>query len=105
MLDNTRRRKTDAQNSFRSFNTLSGAQHVINNLPEPREIFVRAFKECARSNPRSIRYVMWLMVLYLHLGPFSRFVIDQIDRQIAELGDDIPVPHARLHDGAATMVN
>jgi hypothetical protein len=29
------------------------------------------------------------MALYLHLGPFSKHVISEIDRRIAEL-DDVP---------------
>jgi hypothetical protein len=32
-----------------------------------------------------------LMALYLHLGPFSKRVISEIDRRIAELDDMPPV--------------
>jgi hypothetical protein len=32
-----------------------------------------------------------LMALYLHLGPFSKHVIAEIDRRIAELDDMQPV--------------
>ena len=34
---------------------------------------------------RAIDYVGMLAALYLHLGPFSRFVISAVDRQIAEI--------------------
>jgi len=34
-----------------------------------------------------------LMALYLHLGPFSKHVIGEIDRRIAEL-DDMHLPRA-----------
>jgi hypothetical protein len=47
--------------------------------------FLRVFGECAWKNPRAIDYVGTLAAFYLHLGPFSRFVISVIDRQIAEI--------------------
>jgi hypothetical protein len=49
-----------------------------------------------------------LMALYLHLGPFSKHVISEIDRRIAELDDMPPVratgSSARAHPARA-MVN
>ena len=36
-------------------------------------------------NPESIRWVVALMALYLHVGPFSRVVIARIDNIIATL--------------------
>ena len=39
----------------------------------------------ARHNPAAIPAVMRMTSLYVHLGPFSRFVIDKIDRQIQAL--------------------
>ena len=47
--------------------------------------FLRVFGVCAWKNPRAIDYVGTLAAFYLHLGPFSRFVISVIDRQIAEI--------------------
>jgi hypothetical protein len=47
--------------------------------------FCRVVFQCARENPRAIDYVGMLAALYLHLGPFSRFVISAVDRQIAEI--------------------
>lgn len=37
------------------------------------------------TNIRAIKPVMMMLALYVHLGPFSRFVITQIERQIGEL--------------------
>jgi hypothetical protein len=47
--------------------------------------FSSVFGECAWKNPRAVGYVGMLAAFYLHLGPFSRFVISVIDRQIAEI--------------------
>jgi len=47
--------------------------------------FLKVFCECARKNPRAIDCVGILAAFYLHLGPFSRFVMSVVDRQIAEI--------------------
>ncbi len=47
--------------------------------------FFKVFQECARNNPRALDYVGMLAAVYLHLGPFSRFVMAAVDRQIAEI--------------------
>ena len=39
----------------------------------------------AFTNFRAIKPVMMMIALYVHLGPFSRFVIGQIDKQIDEI--------------------
>ena len=37
--------------------------------------FCKTFYECARKNPRAVDYVGILAALYLHLGPFSHFIM------------------------------
>jgi len=59
--------------------------NIINSVPGTREIFWNTFKTIARTNPGALRYIMILMSLYMHLGPFSRRVIDTIDQRIAVL--------------------
>lgn len=56
-------------------------------LRQPRALwpFCAAFLECARHNPRALDHLGRLAALYLHLGPFSRFVIAAVDRQLAEI--------------------
>ncbi|MGB8609718.1 MAG: hypothetical protein WCE28_32380, partial [Bradyrhizobium sp.] len=49
------------------------------------------FVEVAKTNPGALRYIVMLMALYLHLGPFSKHVISEIDRRIAELDGMHPV--------------
>ena len=55
---------------------------IIGNLPKPREIFWPAFKRCVSSNPQSARWIVALTALYLHLGPFSRYVVGLIEQKI-----------------------
>ena len=83
MLDNShRKRQTRADDSRHRFNGSDMVLRITNNLPEPREIFWPAFKRCVSSNPQSARWIVALTALYLHLGPFSRYVIGLIERKI-----------------------
>lgn len=47
--------------------------------------FALAFAACARRNPRSLECVGITAAFYLHLGPFSRFVITNLDKQIGQI--------------------
>jgi radical SAM superfamily enzyme YgiQ (UPF0313 family) len=53
--------------------------------PELRRHFWRTIADVAWRNPRALEYVVLLIVLYLHLGPFSRNLIRDLDQQIAAL--------------------
>ena len=58
----------------------------------------RSWCNARRRIPSSLRTIVTLMAFYLHLGPFSRHVIEQIDQRIAELDDEpvraLPMPTA-----------
>ncbi|MDB5590347.1 radical SAM protein [Enterovirga sp.] len=56
-------------------------------VAEPRlaRHFWPAIVDCARTNPRALQVLLFNIVPYLHLGPFARHVIAEIDRQIAEI--------------------
>jgi hypothetical protein len=58
---------------------------IMTNLPEPREVFRSTLSQCMLDNPASIRWLVALMALYLHVGPFSRDVIARIENIIATL--------------------
>ncbi|MEP0236044.1 B12-binding domain-containing radical SAM protein [Roseibium sp.] len=47
--------------------------------------FWRTLAATAFTNFRAIKPVMMMLALYVHLGPFSRFVIKEIDKQIEEI--------------------
>ena len=53
--------------------------------PELARHFWPAFIECARRNPAALQVLLMNMVVYLHIWPFSRFVIGELDRRIAEI--------------------
>lgn len=55
--------------------------------PELARHFWGVFLQIARKNPRALDHAIMNMVLYLHLYPFSRYVIAELDRQIAAIDD------------------
>jgi radical SAM superfamily enzyme YgiQ (UPF0313 family) len=54
---------------------------------QPRALphFCRVFYECARRNPAALPYAGVLAAMFLHLGPFSQFVMSALDRQIGAI--------------------
>jgi radical SAM superfamily enzyme YgiQ (UPF0313 family) len=79
----------DARRRVGASDTLA---RIVSAIPEAREPFWRTFITCARENPAALRYIVMLMTLYLHLGPFSRQVIAALDRRIAALDAAAPLP-------------
>ena len=61
--------------------------------------FCKVFYQCAKKNPRALGYVCILAALYLHLRPFSRFIVSSVDRQIASIDSgawDVSLPSSEL---------
>ncbi len=73
------------------YGAIETAHRIISQLPEAREALWDAFMYCARTNPEALRFIVMLMGLYLHVRPFSRRVIANIDGQIADLRNQ-PAP-------------
>jgi len=63
---------------------------LLSRVPEAREPFWRVLKKTRSENPGALRIIVTLMTLYTHLGPFSRFVIREIDRRIEALDHSVP---------------
>jgi radical SAM superfamily enzyme YgiQ (UPF0313 family) len=80
---------------------------------QPRALwpFLTIFYQSIRNNPRALDTVGMLAGLYLHLEPFSRFVISMLDREIARCdsgawqpplaaatrhADPLPLPEAHV---------
>jgi hypothetical protein len=51
------------------------------------------------NNPQSARWIVALTALYLHMGPFSKHVISQIERKIEGLGAGALDPHVMDNAG------
>lgn len=53
--------------------------------PELLGGFLATIAECAIRNPRALKQVVSLFLLYLHVGPFSKEVIASLNRQIGSI--------------------
>jgi hypothetical protein len=62
----------------------------VSRLSGAQDIFRQAIIQCASTNPQWARIIVLLTAFYLHLGPFSRHVIRQIDLQLDRSQDDAP---------------
>ena len=94
MLDRSdRRRELPDGDPRKRLGGIDSMHRIMRALPEVREPFWKTFVEVAKTNPAALRYVVMLMALYLHLGPFSKHVIGEIDGRIADL-DDVPLERA-----------
>ena len=88
MLDRSDRRHDLPAGDIRGrLKGLEGVRRILHVLPEVREPFWNAFVEVAKVNPDALRYIVMLMALYTHLGPFSKNVIREIDLRIAQLDE------------------
>jgi radical SAM superfamily enzyme YgiQ (UPF0313 family) len=76
---------------------------ILRQQPEALWPFSRALFECLRGNRRNIGEVGLFAAFYLHLRPFSRFVIAAVDRQIAEIDAGTWQPPAASAARAAGM--
>jgi radical SAM superfamily enzyme YgiQ (UPF0313 family) len=86
MLDCSGRRKELPEGDVRrKLSTIKMVHELLSRLPEGRERFWKAFTTCMSRNPESVRAVVTQMAFYLHVGPYSRHAIRQIDRQIEDL--------------------
>ena len=81
----------------RKVGSTEALHRIVNTLPEAKEIFWKTFTYCAATNPNALRFIVVLMAMYLHLGPFSRKAMASIDRQIEQLSNQrTPFPQ-RAH--------
>jgi radical SAM superfamily enzyme YgiQ (UPF0313 family) len=84
------RREAPEGDIRRNVGVLELVHRIITAVPGTREPFWRTFVNCAQTNPAALRFIMSLMAMYLHLGPFSRHVISVLDRRIDALDTQMP---------------
>jgi radical SAM superfamily enzyme YgiQ (UPF0313 family) len=89
----------------RDFASFEFVHRVLSRVPEAREAFWEVLKSCRKTNPSAVPHILALMTLYTHLGPFSRFVISEIDRRIEAMdrpASQFHSPYSALCDPAST---
>jgi radical SAM superfamily enzyme YgiQ (UPF0313 family) len=93
-------RQVRANDSRSKLGGLEVVHRIVSKLPGAQDIFTKAIIQCASSNPQWARIIVLLTALYLHLGPFSRHVIRQIELELDGRLDiaSFPGPKAKLPD-------
>jgi radical SAM superfamily enzyme YgiQ (UPF0313 family) len=56
--------------------------YTIVRNPEIGMEVLKTVMHCLRHNPRSLRVVLRLSAMYLHLGPFSRYLVQLLERHV-----------------------
>jgi radical SAM superfamily enzyme YgiQ (UPF0313 family) len=93
MLDRSGRPKEASEGDLRhKFTSIERAHRIVTQIPGAREPFWKTLTSCAKTNPSALRYIVMLMAIYLHLGPYSRYVISAVERRIAALDAEPVVP-------------
>jgi radical SAM superfamily enzyme YgiQ (UPF0313 family) len=96
-------RQVRANDSRSKLGGLEVVHRIVSKLPEAQDIFRQTIIQCASKNPQWARIIVLLTALYLHLGPFSRHVIGQIEQQLDGAPDVVRPPKALTKRvGAAT---
>jgi uncharacterized radical SAM superfamily protein len=86
LLDCSGRRLEMAKGDVRArIGTVNIVQDILRRMPEHRDILWRTFTNCMNKNPGALRAVVVLMGFYLHIGPYTRFAIKEVDAQIEAL--------------------
>jgi hypothetical protein len=75
-------RQVRANDSRSKLGGLEVVHRIVSKLPGAQDVFRQAIIQCASRNPQWARIIVLLTALYLHLGPFSRHVIRQIEQQL-----------------------
>jgi hypothetical protein len=57
-----------------------------------RRHFCTTFIDCALHNPRALRYVGAMVALYLHFGPFARYISARLTAEIEAAPSPLEVP-------------
>jgi hypothetical protein len=85
LLGNTNpNRRTHTSDSSGRLDGLGIVHRILSNLPGAQDVFKQTIIQCASTNPRWARTIVMLAAFYLHLGPFSRQVIHQIEQRLNE---------------------
>ena len=86
LLDCSDRRREMPKGDIRAkIGTVNIVQEILRRMPQHRDRFWRTFTNCLNNNPGALRAVVTLMGFYLHIGPYVRYAIAQLDEQIEAL--------------------
>jgi hypothetical protein len=81
---------------FRRRHGIESVRRIVSHFPEWRDLLWATFMRCYQANPAAVRQTVSLLALFLHLGPYSRQAIGEVDKAIAAIDNGAFVPPPRL---------
>jgi hypothetical protein len=67
---------------FRRRHGVETVRRIASHFPEWRDLLWTTFMRCYRVNPTAVRQTVWLLALFLHLGPYARQAIAETEREL-----------------------
>jgi uncharacterized protein DUF4070 len=83
---------------FRRRHGVETVRRIVSHFPEWRDLLWTTFMRCYQVNPSAVRQTVWLLALFLHLGPYARQAIAETERGIAEIGGVVHEHPSRLSE-------
>jgi radical SAM superfamily enzyme YgiQ (UPF0313 family) len=74
-----------AAEDFRRRHGIESVRRIVSHFPEWRDLLWATFMRCYQRNPSAVRQTVWLLALFLHLGPYARQAMAETERAIAEI--------------------
>jgi hypothetical protein len=81
---------------FRRRHGIETVRGIVSRFPEWRELLWSTFLRCYQKNPAAVRQTVSLLALFLHLGPYARQAVGEIDNAIADIDSGAFAPPPRL---------
>jgi hypothetical protein len=85
-----------APDDFRRRHGIESVRRIVSQFPEWRDLLWATFMRCYQTNPAAVRQTVSLLALFLHLGPYARQAIAEIDKAIVEMDAGSFTPPPRL---------
>ena len=99
------RRADPPQRGSHALDGTNAVHDILHRLPKgARDRFWKTIATCLKTNPNAVRTIVHLMALYLHMGPFARTVVGDLDRQITALRSTAQTGSRMRPDRTAVLI-
>jgi radical SAM superfamily enzyme YgiQ (UPF0313 family) len=91
-----------ATDNFRRKHGIDTVRRIVSMYPEWRDQLWSTFMRCYEINPTAVRQTVTLLALFLHLGPYAREAVGELEKAIAAIDEGEFTPPPRLIAAAST---
>ena len=69
----------------KALESIALVHRVVSTVPEAREPMWKVFTDCAKTNPKALRYIVTLMSMYIHFGQVAMRLAEKTGERIERL--------------------